>query len=78
MRCRIPLSCDVYVGECPADLEKVAEAYVMGTLPEEQATAFEKHWADCDTCATALYETANYVDATRRRRGRRGTDSYHG
>ena len=57
---------------CPADLEKVAEAYAMGTLPEEQAIAFENHYAACDTCATALYKTADYVDAMRRRRGRRG------
>ena len=68
----------LYSSECPADLERVAEAYVMGTLPEEQAKVFEDHYAACDTCATALYKTANYVDAMRRRRGRRATDSYHG
>ena len=37
----------------------------MGTLPEEQAIAFEDHYAACDTCATALYKTADYVDAMR-------------
>jgi anti-sigma factor RsiW len=63
--------------ECPTDLEKVAEAYVMGTLPEEQAVAFENHYAACDSCATALYKTANYVDAMRRRRARGPTHSYH-
>jgi anti-sigma factor RsiW len=68
----------LHSSECPADLEKVAEAYVMGTLPEEQAIAFEEHYAACDNCATALYKTADYVDAMRRRRGRRATDSYHG
>ena len=51
--------------ECPVDLEQVAEAYVMGTLPEEQAIAFENHYAACETCATALYKTADYVDAMR-------------
>jgi anti-sigma factor RsiW len=51
--------------ECPADLEEVAEVYVMGTLPEEQAIAFEEHYAACDTCATALYKTADYIDAMR-------------
>jgi hypothetical protein len=40
----------------------------MGTLPEEQADAFESHYAVCDTSATALYKTANYVNAMRRRR----------
>ena len=63
---------------CPADLEKVAEAYAMGTLPEEQAFAFENHYATCDTCATALYKTADHVDAMRRRRRKRATDTYHG
>jgi anti-sigma factor RsiW len=42
--------------ECPADLEEIAEAYIMGTLPEEQAIVFEDHYAACDTCATALYK----------------------
>ena len=53
------------VSECPPDLQEVAEAYVMGTLPEEQAIAFEEHYAACDTCATVLYKTADYVDAMR-------------
>ena len=65
------------MSECPVDLEKVAEAYVMGVLPEEEAVVFENHYATCDTCATTLYITADYVDAMRRRRGRRATDSYH-
>ena len=55
----------LHSSECPVDLAKVAEAYVMGGLPEEQATAFENHYADCDSCATALYKTADYVDAMR-------------
>ena len=50
----------------------------MGTLPEEQAFAFENHYATCDTCATALYKTADHVDAMRRRRRKRATDTYHG
>jgi anti-sigma factor RsiW len=37
----------------------------MGTLPEEQSIAFEDHYAACDACATALYKTADYVDAMR-------------
>ena len=68
----------LHSSECPADLEKVAEAYVMGTLPEEQAVVFEDHYSECVTCATSLYKTADYVDAMRRRRGRRAIDSYHG
>jgi hypothetical protein len=50
---------------CPPDLEEVAEAYVMGTLSEEQAIAFVDHYAACDTCATVLYKIADYFDAMR-------------
>jgi hypothetical protein len=35
----------------------------MGTLHEEQAAVFENHYAACDTCATELYKTADYVHA---------------
>jgi hypothetical protein len=51
--------------DCPVDLKEVAEAYVMGTLPEEQAITFENHYAVCDSCATVLYKAADYVDAMR-------------
>jgi len=51
--------------ECPVDLEEVAEAYVRYTLSEEQAIAFEDHYATCETCATVLYKTVDYVDAMR-------------
>ena len=51
--------------QCPTGIEEVAEAYVMGTLPKHQAIAFEDHYAACDTCATVLYRTADYVDAMR-------------
>ena len=49
--------------ECPANPEEIAEAYVMGTMTAEQATAFEDHYIGCDTCATVLYKTADFVDA---------------
>jgi anti-sigma factor RsiW len=55
----------LHSSECPVDLEEVAEAYVRCTLPEEQAIAFEDHYATCETCATVLYKTADYVDAMR-------------
>lgn len=51
--------------ECPADRDEVAEAYIMGTLPKEQAIAFEEHYVACDHCATVLQKTAEYVDAMR-------------
>jgi anti-sigma factor RsiW len=49
--------------ECPADREETAEAYVMGTLTEKQAVAFEDHYAVCEACAAVLQRTAEYVDA---------------
>jgi anti-sigma factor RsiW len=55
----------LHSSECPVDLEKVAEAYVRYTLPKEQAIAFEDHYATCETCATVLYKTVDYVDAMR-------------
>jgi hypothetical protein len=53
----------VHSNECPVELEKVAEAYVMGLLPKEQAIEFEDHFTDCDTCATEVYEIADYAGA---------------
>jgi anti-sigma factor RsiW len=55
----------LHSSECPPDLEKVSEAYVMGTLPAEQAIAFEDHYAACESCTTILYKTVDYVDAMR-------------
>jgi anti-sigma factor RsiW len=51
--------------KCPPDQEAVAEAYLIGALPKEQATAFEDHFAACNSCATVLQRTAEYVDAMR-------------
>ena len=55
----------LYSSECPVDLDEVAQGYVLGPLPTEQAIAFEDHYAACDTCATVLYKTADHVDAMR-------------
>jgi len=50
---------------CPADLEEIAEAYVMGSLPHDEVLAFEDHYAGCPACATVLQEAAVYVTAVR-------------
>ena len=55
----------LHSSECPVDLDEVAQGYVLGTLPTEQAIAFEGHYLACETCATVLYKTADYVDAMR-------------
>ena len=51
--------------ECPASLDEVADAYIMGTLTKAQAKAFEDHYAGCDQCATVLQETVEYIEAMR-------------
>ena len=38
-------------GTCPADLQEVAEAYLMHRLSEDQVDAFEEHYFDCEECA---------------------------
>ena len=55
----------LHSSECPVDLDEVAQGYVLGTLPTEQAIAFEDHYAACDTCATVLYKAVDYIDAMR-------------
>ena len=37
----------------------------MGTLPNEQAVAFEDHYVVCNSCATVLENASTYVDAIR-------------
>ncbi len=55
----------LHSSECPVDLDEVAQGYVLGTLPTEQAIAFEDHYLACETCATVLYKTVDYVDVMR-------------
>jgi anti-sigma factor RsiW len=54
--------------------EEVAEAYILGALNEEQAAAFEDHFVACDTCATVLYKTADFVDAMHAAAWKMGTE----
>ena len=46
---------------CPANPEEIAEAYVMGTLTADQATAFEN--VGCNRWAQVLQKVVEYVDA---------------
>jgi anti-sigma factor RsiW len=55
----------VHSSKCPVDLDEVAEGYVLGLLPTEQAIAFEDHYATCEACATVVYKTVDYVDSMR-------------
>jgi hypothetical protein len=55
----------MHLSACPVDLEEVTEEYVMGTLPQGQAIAFEDHYAGCDLCSAMLQRTAACVDAMR-------------
>jgi len=51
--------------QCPAVPDEIAEAYLMGTLPNEQAVTFEDHYVVCNSCATVLEKACTYVDAMR-------------
>ena len=48
--------------ECPDNAEVAAEAYILGTLTAEQATAYEDHYLSCETCATVVFKTAHFFD----------------
>jgi hypothetical protein len=50
---------------CPADLQEVAEAYLMHRLSEEEVDAFEVHYFACADCATILQKAAACVEAIR-------------
>jgi len=51
--------------ECPADVEDLAEAYVMGKLTAGEAATFEDHYVGCNNCAMVLQQAAEYVEAMR-------------
>jgi hypothetical protein len=44
--------------QCPADIEEVAEAYLMHRLAEDQVEAFEEHYFACAACATVIHRVA--------------------
>ncbi len=51
--------------QCPADVEEVAEAYSMDTLPEADAEAFNEHLLICAKCRAAVEAADVYVRAMR-------------
>jgi anti-sigma-K factor RskA len=48
---------------CPADLDELAERYVLGFLSGEDAAAFEDHYITCPHCADVVQATDDYVRA---------------
>jgi hypothetical protein len=46
---------------CSADPEGTAEAYLLDSLPRNEARAFEEHYIDCPGCAAILRQTAEFV-----------------
>ena len=48
---------------CPADAEEIAESYIMGTLPDDDAAAFEEHLLVCGRCMAAVEAAEEYVRA---------------
>jgi anti-sigma factor RsiW len=51
--------------QCPADPEGTAEAYLLDTLPPDEARAFRDHYPVCPRCMTILEDTVEYVHALR-------------
>jgi len=47
--------------QCPADAEKIAEAYSMGTLNMADAAAFEEHYFACLRCLAAVEDMEPFV-----------------
>jgi len=50
---------------CPAEVEEVAERYVMDPLPDADAAAFEEHLLTCAACRVAVEHTEVFVGAMR-------------
>jgi hypothetical protein len=48
---------------CPAELNEIAEAYVMNTLSRADAALFEQHLMTCRRCAAAAEDADHYVRA---------------
>src|SRR3954466_8231285 len=53
------------------DAENVAERYVTGRLPSEEAAQFEEHYLDCPSCC-ARVEAAERLQRGLRRLGEEG------
>jgi anti-sigma factor RsiW len=51
--------------QCPPDIEEVAEAYCMETLDPAARLAFEEHYLTCDSCASLVASTDEYIRAMR-------------
>jgi hypothetical protein len=49
--------------QCPADPEGTAEAYLLDTLPPDEAREFEDHYVTCPRCTMLLEDTAQYIVA---------------
>jgi hypothetical protein len=50
---------------CPVEPDEIAEAYLLGSLTEEQCTAFEDHFLGCPRCSERLQFTQDYIEAIR-------------
>ena len=48
---------------CRKDIDEVAEQYVMGRLPSDEAAHFAYHCLSCRPCAAAAEQAGQYVRA---------------
>src|SRR5262245_20609500 len=51
---------------CPADIEKIAEAYCMDTLDQPARVAFEDHYLTCAQCAAIVADMEEYICAMKK------------
>jgi anti-sigma factor RsiW len=51
--------------QCPIDRDETAEAYVLGNLPEAEASSFKHHVATCSDCQAAVRRAEDFVRAIR-------------
>ena len=50
---------------CPANPKEIAEAYLLRSLPLDEANQFEEHYYTCSSCA-AVVERISHMLAMRR------------
>jgi anti-sigma factor RsiW len=56
---------NVAVGNCPADVDELADEYCLNRLPQQARLAFEDHYLTCPECAAVVEATQEFIDQIR-------------
>jgi hypothetical protein len=51
----------IHSDRCPAQVNVIAESYVMNTLARADAAVFEEHLLVCSRCRAAVEDAEQYV-----------------